>query len=55
MWRRTFHGNVATIAYVGNHGAPGADGVNVNQQPYAGAPYPYPNLPGVTIDDREAF
>ena len=45
-----FHGNVATIAYIGNHGGNWpTSGPNINQQPYAGAPYPYPNLPGVNM------
>ena len=31
------------------------NGVNVNQQPFAGAPYPYPNLPGVTLNERRSI
>jgi hypothetical protein len=43
-------GNVATVAFVGNHGSRlAANSVNIDQRPYAGAPYPFPNLPPVTL------
>jgi hypothetical protein len=45
---KDFNGNVATLAYVGNLGKRLVlNGVNVNQQPFADAPYPYTNLPGL--------
>ena len=31
------------------------NGVNVNQQPYSGAAYPYPSLPGVTLNERRSI
>ncbi len=53
---KDFHGNVATVAYVGNRGARLVlNGVNVNQRPYPDAPYPYPNLPGVTLNERRSI
>ncbi|HEY1896657.1 MAG TPA: TonB-dependent receptor [Terracidiphilus sp.] len=53
---KDFKGNVATIAYVGNLGERLVlNAVNVNQQPYAGAPYPYPNLPGVSLAERRSI
>jgi hypothetical protein len=52
---KDFSGNVATLAYVGNRGERLVlNGVNVNQQPYAGAAYPIAALPGVTLDDRKS-
>ena len=52
---KDINGNVATIAYVGNLGRRLVlNGVNVNQQPFEGAPYPYPNLPGVTLNERRS-
>jgi outer membrane receptor protein involved in Fe transport len=52
---KDFNGNVATLAYVGNRGDRLVlNGVNVNQQPYAGAPYPIPSLPGVTLNERKS-
>ncbi len=52
---KDFHGNVATIAYVGNHGSRlVANGPNINQRPYAGAPFPIPSLPNVTIAQRRS-
>jgi hypothetical protein len=49
-----FKGNVFTLAYVGNRGARLVlNGVNVNQRPYAGAPFPL--VPsGVGIDERRS-
>ena len=51
-----FHGNVVTIAYVGNHGNRLVlNGTNQNQLPFPiadGGTYPYPNLPGVGIQLR---
>jgi hypothetical protein len=53
---RDFSGNVATIAYVGNLGERLVlNGVNVNQQPYADAPYPYTDLPGVSLNERRSI
>lgn len=53
---KDFSGNVVTVAYVGNRGERLVlNGVNVNQQPYAGAAYPYPNLPGVTLNERRSI
>jgi outer membrane receptor protein involved in Fe transport len=53
---KDFNGNVVTVAYVGNRGERLVlNGVNVNQQPYAGAAYPYPNLPGVTLNERRSI
>ncbi|MGA7522813.1 MAG: TonB-dependent receptor [Acidobacteriaceae bacterium] len=50
---KSLRGNVATVAWVGNHGSRlPVNGTNSNQPAYAGAPYPYPSLPGVTIDER---
>ena len=50
---KDFHGNVGTIAYVGNHGSRLVlANVNINQRPYAGAPFPIPSLPNVTIQQR---
>jgi hypothetical protein len=49
---KDFHGNVATIAYVGSRGGRLITvGLNINQQPYAGAPYPIAALPGVNIQE----
>jgi Carboxypeptidase regulatory-like domain/TonB dependent receptor len=50
-----FHGTVATVAYVGNKGSRLPTLASINQLPYAGAPYPIPSLPGVTIADRESI
>jgi outer membrane receptor protein involved in Fe transport len=50
-----FHGNVVTIAYVGNRGSRLPTLASINQLPYAGAPYPIASLPGVTIADRESI
>ena len=55
MQKDFFHGTVATVAYVGNKGSRLPTLASVNQLPYAGAPYPFPNLPGVTIADRESI
>jgi hypothetical protein len=53
---KDFHGNVATIAYVGNRGARLVlNNTNVNQQPYEGAAYPISTLPGVTLDERKSI
>jgi hypothetical protein len=53
---KDFNGNVATITYVGNRGERLVlNNTNVNQQPYAGGAYPYPNLPGVTLDERRSI
>jgi hypothetical protein len=52
---KDFHGNVATIAYVGSRGDRLiTSGLNINQQPYAGAPYPIAALPGVNIQEDES-
>ena len=52
---KDFRGNVATVAYVGNRGARLVmSSVNVNQKPFAGAPFPIPSLPNVTIDERRS-
>lgn len=57
---KDFHGNVATIAYVGNRGSRLVlNTVNINQQPYAGAAYPLvtsatPWMAGVDIQERES-
>jgi hypothetical protein len=53
--RDLFHGNVATIAYVGNRGSRLPTLASINQLPYAGAPFPIPTLPGVTLADRESI
>jgi hypothetical protein len=51
---REFKGNVATIAWVGNRGSRLVlNGVNVNQRPYAGAPFPLV-ASGVGIDERKS-
>jgi hypothetical protein len=50
-----FHGTVASLGYVGNKGSRLPTLASVNQLPYAGAPYPFPTLPGVTIADRESI
>jgi outer membrane receptor protein involved in Fe transport len=49
-----FHGNVATISYVGNRGSRIPELIPINQLPYAGAAYPISALPGVIIDNRES-
>jgi hypothetical protein len=49
-----FHGNVATISYVGNRGSRIPELIPINQQAYAGGAYPLSTLPGVIIDDRES-
>ncbi len=50
---KDFHGNVATIAYVGNRGSRlVANNININQRPYAGAGFPIAALPNVTILQR---
>jgi hypothetical protein len=50
---KDFAGNVATLAYVGNHGARLVlANVNINQRPYEGAPFPIPSLPNVSIQQR---
>lgn len=47
---KAFAGNVLTVAYVGNHGSRLAtDSINENQPATSTSPYPFPNLPGVTI------
>ncbi len=46
---KDFHGNLLTIAYVGNHGSRLATYINANQFPYFGAPRPFPTLPTTTI------
>ncbi len=50
-----FKGNVFTLAYVGNRGGRLVlNGVNVNQRPYAGAPFPL--VPsGVGLDERRSI
>jgi outer membrane receptor protein involved in Fe transport len=53
--QRNFSGNVLTLAYVGNHGSRLVlNGTNVNQRPFAGASFPFPDLPNVTIDERRS-
>jgi hypothetical protein len=48
-------GNVITLAYVGNKGSRLAlNGANLDQPAYKGAPYPYPNLPAFTLDERRS-
>jgi hypothetical protein len=50
---KDFGGNVVTIAYVGNRGDRLVrNGVNVNQPPFVGAAYPFPNLTNVQIQLR---
>ncbi len=52
---KDLRGNVVTIAYVGNTGGRlVANGININQRPFAGAPYPLPNLPNASIVERQS-
>jgi hypothetical protein len=55
---KDLHGNVLTVAYVGNHGERlVTDSINSNQLPIpvsAGGTFPYPNLPGVDIALRRS-
>ena len=52
---KDIRGNVATVAYVGNHGQRLAvNGTNSNQPATATSPYPYPSLPGVVINERRS-
>ena len=49
-----FRGNVVTLAYVGNRGSRLVlNGVNLNQRPYAGAPFPLV-ASGVGINERKS-
>jgi hypothetical protein len=47
-----FHGNVATVSYVGNRGSRIPELIPINQQAVAGGPFPIASLPNVVIDNR---